>query len=240
LTGPRPRPLVSLTLSGYKALPENHPKNPIQADQTLASQLCGAVQAIHSRGWAPGTGGNFSVTLSTDPLRLLITPSGVDKGCVEPQDLLEVDDSGAIVRGSGKPSAETLLHTTIVQRTSAGSVLHTHTPWSTILSLRHRETGFVTIEGLEMLKGLSGIPTHEHTKRVPILANSQDMRELSVEVGRLFDSQTDFHGFLLAGHGLYTWGVDLAEARRHLEVFEFLFEVTARMELSSSPAASLF
>jgi ribulose-5-phosphate 4-epimerase/fuculose-1-phosphate aldolase len=37
-----------------------------------------------------------------------------------------------------------------------------------------------------------------------------------------------FHGFLLSGHGLYTWGRDLAEARRQIEIHEFLFEVVAR------------
>ncbi len=214
--------------------------NPTPTQNPKATELCDVVRAVHARGWAPGTGGNFSVTLSTDPVRLLITPSGIDKGTVRPELLLEVDGSGAVTGGSGKPSAETLLHTTIVDCAKAGSVLHTHTPWSTILSLRHQDRGHVLVEGLEMLKGLSGISTHEHSKRVPILANSQDMNGLSIQVRHLFETDPQIHGFLLSGHGLYTWGVDLAEAHRHLEVFEFLFEVTARMELSHSPAASLY
>jgi methylthioribulose-1-phosphate dehydratase len=84
------------------------------------------------------------------------------------------------------------------------------------------------------------VTTHEHTKRIPVLANSQDMSALSDELRRAFAAEPDMHGFLLAGHGLYTWGADLAEARRHLEVLEFLFEVTARLELSPSHAASLY
>src|SRR5690606_25635221 len=118
---------------------------------------------------------NFSITLSSNPVRLLITPSGIDKGSVTPESILEVDGAGHVLRGAGKPSAETLLHTTIVERTGAGSVLHTHTPWSTILSMRHRESGAVSIEGLEMLKGLSGVTTHDQARRIPILSNSQDM-----------------------------------------------------------------
>ena len=43
------------------------------------------------------------------------------------------------------------------------------------------------------------------------------------------------HGFLLSRHGLYTWGRDLAEARRHIEIHEFLFEVVARSR-TLSPA----
>jgi methylthioribulose-1-phosphate dehydratase len=40
--------------------------------------------------------------------------------------------------------------------------------------------------------------------------------------------RTDAHGFLIRSHGLYTWGRDLAEANRQLEILEFLLEVTAR------------
>jgi methylthioribulose-1-phosphate dehydratase len=49
------------------------------------------------------------------------------------------------------------------------------------------------------------------------------------------------HGFLLSRHGLYTWGRDLAEARRHVEIFEFLFECVARnrsLGAGATPAAA--
>ncbi len=219
----------------------SNPTNPGHDSATAkATQLCQAVRAIHARGWAPGTGGNFSATVTASPLRLLITPSGIDKGTVTPESLLEVDESGSVLKGRGKPSAETLLHATIVEITGAGAVLHTHTPWNTLLSLRHREKGVLVLEGFEMLKGLSGVATHENAERIPILPNSQDMNALSDELRRAFGREPGMHGFLLAGHGLYTWGGDLAEARRHLEVLEFLFEVTARLELSPSQAASLY
>jgi methylthioribulose-1-phosphate dehydratase len=45
------------------------------------------------------------------------------------------------------------------------------------------------------------------------------------------------HGFLLAKHGLYTWGRDLAEARRHIEIHEFLFEVVARSRMLAAAYA---
>jgi len=84
-----------------------------------------------------------------------------------------------------------------------------------------------------MLKGLAGITTHDNAVEVAILPNTQDIATLAVEVERrLNDPQTPLrHGFLMAGHGLYTWGKDLADARRQVEVLEFLFEVVTQKRL---------
>ena len=54
-------------------------------DRTQAARdLCLVVLEISDRGWCLGTGGNFSVTLSHEPLRLLITPSGANKRHLAP------------------------------------------------------------------------------------------------------------------------------------------------------------
>jgi methylthioribulose-1-phosphate dehydratase len=65
---------------------------------------------------------------------------------------------------------------------------------------------------------------------LPIFDNDQDMRRLSGRVDTMLKASPDVHGFLLRGHGLYTWGDDLAQARRHVEIFEFLLEVAGRMQ----------
>ena len=110
-----------------------------------------------------------------------------------------------------------------------GAVLHTHSVWGTLLSDRYGEAGFI-IEGFEMLKGLEGITTHETRKEVEVFANDQDIARLSGRVRpRLADPVRPLtHGFLIERHGMYTWGKDLAAARRHVEIYEFLFEVLAR------------
>jgi methylthioribulose-1-phosphate dehydratase len=90
--------------------------------------------AIHQRGWCDGTGGNFSCVLKREPLLLLMAPSGVDKGRVQPQELIVVDCDSQVSRGSGRASAETLLHLAIVNETGAGAVLHTHSQAGTLLS----------------------------------------------------------------------------------------------------------
>jgi methylthioribulose-1-phosphate dehydratase len=193
-----------------------------------AQVLCELGKSFYQRGWAFGTSGNYSMVLEREPLRLAITASGVDKGAMVLDDILEMDGDGAVLRGHGKPSAEHLLHLAIVQQRHAGAVLHTHSVWATLLSERNAGQGFLAIEGYEMLKGLSGVHTHQHRELAPILENSQDMADLSRKVEWVLQANPQAHGFLLQGHGLYTWGRDAEEAKRHIEIFEFLLEVMGR------------
>lgn len=201
--------------------PTPPPLDPLLQEEALA--LCRVMAAIHQRGWCDGTGGNFSTVVSRSPLQLLMAPSGVDKGTVTPNDLILVDGQGQVVRGSGKASAETLLHLAILSHTGAGAVLHTHSQAATLLSrLELDRSGQVAVGGLEMLKGLEGITTHNSHISIPVLANDQDMHRLS-EAARPH-LPTAPHGLLIAGHGLYAWGVTLPQAQRHLEILEFLLE----------------
>jgi methylthioribulose-1-phosphate dehydratase len=194
----------------------------------LAMDLCGVGRQFYERGWVLGTSGNFSAVLSTEPLRLAITASSLHKGTLLPQHILEVDEDGRVVSGKAQPSAETLLHVEIVRARGAGAVLHTHSVWSTILSDVHAADGGFAISGYEMLKGLDGVRTHEHREWIPIVPNDQDMPRLAQEVRRTLDRDTASHAFLLHRHGLYTWGQTLPDARRHVEILEFLFETVGR------------
>ena len=343
--------------------------------------LCQVISAIHQRGWCDGTGGNFSTVLCSEPLALLMAPSGVDKRSLEPAELIVVNGDGQVISGNGKASAETLLHLTIIATTRAGAVLHTHSQAATLLSrlqpandagnalwcedaedgskanhaapqnhgpasATHRPSqqrqrlsanplglsselqtlspnppglaaewpshsaespglsadlpshsaespglsaelpslsaespglcadlpslsseppglaadlqslscespglpakaqrmaletqfppepeglptsrsllGYLRLSDLEMLKGLEGIHSHTTPIAIPILANSQDMRHLSQAALPHLASAP--YGILIAGHGLYAWGDSLLQARRHLEILEFLLE----------------
>jgi methylthioribulose-1-phosphate dehydratase len=195
---------------------------------TLAGELVETARAFYARGWAFGTSGNYSAVWRREPLRLAITASGLDKGRLAPEAIVEVDGDGAVVAGDGRPSDETRIHLAVVRERSAGSVLHTHSVWNTLLSRAGLGEGGVTLEGYEMLKGLAGVSTHEHREWVPVVANAQDYDSLSREVTETLRQNPQAHGLLLSGHGLYAWGRDLAEARRHVEILEFLFEVEGR------------
>lgn len=187
--------------------------------EPVASELVEVVRRIHARGLAVGTGGNFSAVCEAG---LVITASGVDKSTLTVEQLVVVDATGAVIEGTGKPSAETAIHLALVAR-GARAVLHVHSVWNTLLSSQGDE---LVLTGYEMLKGLAGVTTHEHRERVPVLANSQDVPHLARQFERVVEPTT--HGVLVAGHGLTTWGTSLAEALRHVEIFEFLFEVVGR------------
>ena len=197
--------------------------------EALASQLADVGRHCYERGWALGTSGNFSAVVRKEPLTLAITTSGVDKGLLESRHIVAIDAHGRMLQGSGTPSAEAMLHLAIVRSRGAGAVLHTHSVWSTILSeATADEADSLTIEGYEMLKGLAGVGTHEHRERVPIVENTQNWTAAAPRIETILREHPEAHGFLIRGHGLYTWGKDLAEAKRQIEILEFLFEVMGR------------
>jgi methylthioribulose-1-phosphate dehydratase len=203
--------------------------------QQAAEALVQIGRRFDQRGWVMGTSGNFSTVVAHAPLRLAITPSGTFKGELEPGQILEMDERGEAVGSLARVSAEALLHVEIVRARGAGAVLHTHSIWSTLLSGRFGDAGGFAIEGYEMLKGLEGVRTHEHSEWLPIVENSQDMSRLAAVVRRTLDAHPAAHCVLLRRHGLYTWGTDLAQAVRHVEILEFLLEVAGRQAGSSTP-----
>lgn len=195
----------------------------------VSRELAAISRRFYDRGWVLGTSGNFSAVLRRRPLRLAVTASGQDKGRLRPSHLLQVDEQGNMTgRTRLRPSAETLLHLEIVRRRGAGAVLHTHSVWSTMLSDTYAPGGGIEISGYEMLKGLSGVTSHEHHEWVPIVDNDQDMERLARRLGETLEQRPDAHGILLRRHGLYTWGDTLADASRHVEILEFLFETVGR------------
>ncbi len=202
------------------------------------SKICESLTEIgrgfHARGWVMGTSGNFSAVISREPLRLAISSTGLDKCNLTPAQFLEMDEAANVLRGNGRPSAEALLHVAIARGVEAGAVLHTHSVWSTVLSGSHASQGGIALEGYEMLKGLEGVRTHKHREWLPILENSQDMVELAERVSKTLRESPGIHGFLLKEHGLYTWGAGLQEAKRHVEILEFLMEVLVRSGAAQS------
>lgn len=189
-------------------------------------------QLFYSRGWSDSTSSNYSICLGREPLRILITASGRDKRSLAPDDFVVVDEHGqAVGEGAPKPSAETQLHVVAYeQMPHVNSVLHIHSPWSTLLSDFQYPQNNLAIEGYEMLKGLTGVTTHTAKVYVKVFENTQKIDELARRLRLVFPEQQPSmrYGFLLKRHGLYTWGKDLDEARRHVETLEFLFGILGR------------
>ena len=226
--------------SSEPALPDSHR---LAKHQDLIDQLRECGRLFHARGWSVGTSSNYSVVTGSDPVELIVTASGKDKGRLSRTDFVVIGPDGQPTEpDQPKSSAETMLHVVLAEYpcwthpakpeklVPSGAILHTHSVWGTLLSDHFFSRGGIEFSGYEMLKGLEGITTHQTTHWLPIFENTQDIDSLAKELEAYLQSTPKkmTHGFLIRNHGLYTWGRDVFAARRHIEVYEFLFECTAR------------
>ncbi|HEX5636565.1 MAG TPA: methylthioribulose 1-phosphate dehydratase [Gammaproteobacteria bacterium] len=190
-----------------------------------ATELVEAGRFLYQRGMVPATSGNFSAKL--DDGTLAVTVSGRHKGKLTVADIMRVNDKGESLDGR-RPSAETLLHVQIYSRTNARSVLHPHSVNATLLS--KLTTGHLVLQDYELLKAFPGVDTHECRVTVPIFDNDQNIGRLADQVDTYMTVQPEpVFGYLINGHGFYTWGENIESTLRHVEAFEFLFECEMRI-----------
>lgn len=195
------------------------PYDPARLTQ-VAQEIIASTRELAALGWTPATSSNFSMRI--DAAHVAITVSGRDKGRLTEADIMVVDFDGRPVGSTLRPSAETPLHTQLYRRfPSVGCVLHTHSRTQTVASRIFASDGQVRLKGYELLKAFYGQSTHDTTLDVPILPNTQDIPFLATRVEALLDSEP-LWGYLIESHGMYAWGRDLPDARRHLEAYEFL------------------
>jgi methylthioribulose-1-phosphate dehydratase len=188
---------------------------------TCAHAIAATGRKLGAQGLTPATSSNFSMRL--DAGHAAITISGRDKGTLTADDIMVIDMDGRAVGTAERPSAETLLHTQIYRRfTEANAVLHTHSRAQTVASRLFAVFGMVRLEDYELLKAIAGHTTHETHIDLPVFPNTQDMPELVERVDAWIQADKPLYGYLIDGHGIYTWGRDMAEAERHIEAFEFL------------------
>ena len=185
-----------------------------------AAELIANTRELSALRWTPATSSNFSMRL--DDRHAAVTVSGRDKGKLTAADIMVVDFAGHAVATVQRPSAETLLHTQLYARLpDVGCVLHTHSQVQTLASRLYAGAGHVRFEDYELIKAFHGQDTHATTMDVAVLPNNQHIPTLAAQVDVLLD-QAPMWGYLIEGHGMYAWGRDMAEARRHLDAFEFL------------------
>ena len=188
----------------------------------LSLEIIEAGRFLYARGWSPATSSNYSTRLTAS--QALLTVSGKHRGQLGPDDVLATDLAGNSLEPGKKPSAETLLHTQLYSwRPDIGAVLHTHSVNATVLS-RLTPGDSIEFEDYELQKAFSGVSTHESRVLVPIFDNDQDIARLAAKVQPWLEAHPDCVGYLIRGHGLYTWGARMSDALRQIEAFEFLFE----------------
>ena len=206
---------------------------PSASIERLALELSSAAADLARRGWTPAASGNFSARL--DPLRIAITVSGCDKGRLTPGDIMLMDDQAHALGDSRQPSAEARLHAQIYRLLpQIGAVLHTHSVTQTVASRHFSGAGHVCLAGYELVKAIHGHHSHEQDLLLPVFPNSQDMTEIERHVGAWHAQRQPLHAYLIAGHGIYAWGHDIATAMRHIEAIDFM--LACELELRKLPA----
>jgi methylthioribulose-1-phosphate dehydratase len=195
--------------------------------QRKSAEIIRAGSFLNARGWVPATSSNFSARL--DDGHIAITVSGYHKGELSPEAIMLIDGEGRALDATLRSSAETLLHTALYTRfPQTGAVLHTHSVNATVLS--RLAEGQLLFQDYELLKAFAGVDTHESSIIVPIFPNDQDIPRLAALIDGWMDAHPPVHGYLISGHGLYTWGRTMGEALRHIEAFEFLFQCELTMQ----------
>ncbi|WP_417567944.1 methylthioribulose 1-phosphate dehydratase [Marinobacter sp.] len=188
-----------------------------------ADSIVEAGRILYQRGWSPATSSNYSARIDAE--HIAITVSGRHKGRLGAGDVMVVDLTGNPVQSNGRSSAETGLHTALYEIfPDVGAVLHTHSVKATVLSRLLTSGQPLELEGYELQKAFAGVETHESVLTVPVFDNTQDIDALAQATRDWFRKHPEQPGYLIRGHGLYTWGKTMADCLRHVEAFEFLFE----------------
>jgi methylthioribulose-1-phosphate dehydratase len=194
---------------------------PASLFEACADSIAHTARELAALGWTPATSSNFSMRVDAE--HAAITVSGRHKGRLDRNDIMLVDLDGHAVGTEARPSAETALHTQIYRRRpEVRAVLHTHSRTQSVASRLFAGDGVIRLHGWELQKAITGYHTHESTLEIPVFPNTQYMPELVAQVDAWLDAGKPLHAYLIDGHGIYTWGRDMAEAQRHLEALEFL------------------
>lgn len=187
------------------------------------NELADIKDELAGRDWFMGTSGNLSIKLPQSQ-NFLVTASGKDKRKRTNEDFLLVDEDGNAAEETHlRPSAETLLHSEIYSRTSAGCVLHVHTVENNVISELFGDKGKVVFKGHEIIKA-TGRWEEDAELVVPIIYNNADIPALAEEFSR--HVQEDAGAVLIRNHGITVWGRTGLEAKKILEACEFLFQYT--------------
>lgn len=185
-------------------------------------ELAEVKKELADRDWFMGTSGNLAIRVGSSPTSFLVTASGKDKRRQTDEDFLIVDQYGeALEETTLRPSAETLLHSTIFRKSQAGCSLHVHTVPNNVVSELYGDRGEVTFKNQELIKAFDKWE-QDDTLTIPIIPNHAHIPSLSEEFSRhVLD---DKGAVLIRNHGITVWGRNAFEAKKLLEACEFLFQ----------------
>lgn len=154
------------------------------------------------------TGGNVSVKMPDGTF--LVTPSRLHKRRVKAKDLIRIDDAGTILEGKRTPTSEVPMHLAVYRAISgAGAVIHAHPPFATGYALACMEMDTKPSSEAYFILG----------SKVPLIEYGRPSTE---GLARLMEESVhkEYKAYLLANHGVLTWGSNLWEAFDVLDTLE--------------------
>ena len=179
--------------------------------------LCRVCRLLYDRGYVVGHDGNVSLRVGED--QILITPSGVCKGRMEPDTLVLCGLDGAVLEGERYPSSESAMHLEVYRRRpDVGAVVHAHPPAATAFAVCRKPLTQAYL--IETVSGLGEVPV------APFAMPST--REVPESIRPYVAGHS---ALLLANHGALTWGRDLWEAFDRMEILEQTAKIYAQVQL---------
>lgn len=175
-------------------------------DEKLRQEICQICHLLYERGYVVSNDGNVSAR--TERGTILVTPSGVGKGRMTPDMLVETDLDGNILSGDRHPSSESKMHWMVYrERPDVMAVVHAHPPLSTAFAICRRPLNERYLA--EMVVGLGEVPVTEFA----MLSTAEVPNSVKPFV-------QDHSAVLLANHGALTWGPSLLSAFDRIETVE--------------------
>jgi methylthioribulose-1-phosphate dehydratase len=196
-------------------------------DQTR-EMLTELLRSFYAKGWVSGTGGGISGP--ADGGGLLLAPTGVHKERIRPDEFFTVDPAdGHVISAPDdpalRPSECNSIFCLAARERAARSIVHSHALSAVLAGDLAAASDHVAIRDLEMLKGIRGVQNRD-VHLVPVIRNTPREGELVEQLEAVLADPRFESAFavIVADHGAYIWGEDVWEAKRHTEVYHFLFE----------------
>jgi methylthioribulose 1-phosphate dehydratase/enolase-phosphatase E1 len=228
---------VSVTKDASVALTARYAKKAdsiaLDTYHTVRELVCELCRQFFEAGWVTGTGGSISIRHGN---RIYMTPSGVQKERILPDELYVVDIEGAVLAApEQKPGCRPpklsdcsplFLHA--FKQRNAGAVLHSHAICCNLVTSLFEGQSEFRISHQEMIKGINGYGYFDELA-IPIIENTAWEHELADSLGEAIANNPKACAVLVRRHGMYVWGDTWEQAKRHGECLHYLFEVALQM-----------
>ncbi len=183
-----------------------------QSESEARDLICRVGRLMYQKGLIDGTAGNISVRLAEDCI--LVSPSGLATGFLEPEELIVVNLAGERIdeptkaNAALKPTSESSMHLECYrQRDDVNGVVHAHPPTAVALTLIGFDFQVCIIPEMVVLLGL--VPTAPYST-----PSGKENRDAITDLVREHDA------IMLSNHGSLTVAKSLWDAYLMLETLE--------------------